>query len=100
LGKQTLECGHLPLKFRTDDSHQAFKNWLKQADIDEGKTQEGLTSDERDELRRLRQENKLLKQERDFLKKAAAVNSTGERNSGGQCISRGTVGWGLAGSSV
>jgi hypothetical protein len=24
-GKPTLECGHLPLKFRTGNSHQAFK---------------------------------------------------------------------------
>lgn len=50
-------------------SYNSLRSWLKQADIDEGKTH-GLTSDERDELRRLRQENKLLKQERDFLKKA------------------------------
>jgi transposase len=53
-------------------SYNSLKNWLKQADIDEGKTQEGLTSQERDELRRLRRENNILKQERDFLKKAAA----------------------------
>jgi transposase len=52
-------------------SEGSLRNWLKQADIDEGKTQ-GLTSDERDELRRLRRENNILKQERDFLKKAAA----------------------------
>jgi transposase len=53
-------------------SYNSLRSWLKQADIDEGKTQEGLTSQERDELRKLRQENKVLKQERDFLKKAAA----------------------------
>lgn len=53
-------------------SDGSLRNWLKQADIDEGNTQEGLTSDERDELRRLRRENNILKQERDFLKKAAA----------------------------
>lgn len=51
-------------------SDGSLRNWLKQADIDEGNTQEGLTSDERDELRRLRRENNILKQERDFLKKA------------------------------
>jgi transposase len=53
-------------------SYNSLRNWLQQADIDEGKTQEGLTSQERDELRKLRRENNILKQERDFLKKAAA----------------------------
>jgi transposase len=62
-------------------SEGSLRNWLKQADIDEGKTQ-GLTSDERDELRRLRRENNILKQERDFLKKAA-VDSTGQCNTVG-----------------
>lgn len=45
--------------------------WAKQLDIDEGKAP-GLTSDERDELRRLRRENQTLREEREILKKAAA----------------------------
>jgi transposase-like protein len=46
---------------------------VRQADIDEGKGPEGaLTSEEREELRRLRRENHRLQSERDFLKKAAA----------------------------
>lgn len=45
--------------------------WIKQADIDDG-NREGLTSDEREELRRLRKENKVLQMERDLLKKATA----------------------------
>ncbi len=44
--------------------------WIKQADG--GSRSEGLTSDERDELRRLRRENRQLRQERDILAKAAA----------------------------
>ncbi len=51
---------------------QTIHNWLKQADLDEGRRTDGLTTAERDELRRLRRENKQLKIEREILKKAAA----------------------------
>ena len=54
-------------------TESALRNWVKQADIDEGSGPEGaLTTEERDELRRLRRENRTLEMERDFLKKAAA----------------------------
>ena len=46
-------------------------NWLKQQHIDAGK-RDGLTTDEREELRRLRKENKVLKEEREVLRKATA----------------------------
>jgi len=52
-------------------SNQALRNWIKQADVDAGR-REGLSTDEREELRRLRRENRTLLQEREILKKAAA----------------------------
>src|SRR3984893_17744982 len=51
---------------------QAIWNWVRQADRDEGRRQDGPTSAEREELTRLRRENRQLRQERDILAKAAA----------------------------
>jgi transposase len=51
---------------------QSIRNWLTQAELDEGRRHDGLTSDERQELSRLRRENRILRAEREILSKAAA----------------------------
>ena len=51
---------------------QCIRNWIRQADRDVGRRQDGLTTDERSELQRLRRENATLREEREILKKAAA----------------------------
>lgn len=51
---------------------QTIRNWVKQADRDEGHRRDGLTTAERQELARLRRENKRLRLEREILAKATA----------------------------
>ncbi len=51
---------------------QTIHNWVRQADRDEGRRDDGATSAEREEVRRLRRDNKRLRQEREILAKAAA----------------------------
>jgi transposase len=55
-----------------EPSAQCIRNWVRQADRDTGRRRDGLTTDERAELQRLRRENATLREEREILKKAAA----------------------------
>jgi transposase len=53
-------------------AHGTLSAWVKQAELDAGLRNDGLTTAEREELRRLRRENRILREEREILKKAAA----------------------------
>lgn len=55
-----------------EPSEQTIYAWLKQAGRDDGKRADGLSTTEHEELRRLRKENRQLRQEREILAKAAA----------------------------
>ena len=71
---ELVRAGRTPeeLAREFEPSAQTIRNWVKQADLDEGRRHDGLTSAEREEFSRLRRENKQLRLEREILAKAAA----------------------------
>ena len=54
-----------------DLTESGLRDWVRQADVDDGR-RDGLTTAEREELARLRKENRTLREERDILKRATA----------------------------
>ncbi|MCP4898513.1 MAG: transposase [bacterium] len=71
---ELVRSGRSPesLEKEFEPSARSIRTWVRQADLDEGKRQDGLTTEQHEELRRLRRENRRLKEERDILAKAAA----------------------------
>jgi transposase len=55
-----------------EPSANTIRKWVQQADRDEGRRSDGLTTEEREELRRLRRELRQVKLEREILAKATA----------------------------
>ena len=65
-----------------DLTESALRRWVQQYEVDHGPNPSGaLTTEEKTELRTLRREVRVLREEREILKKAAA-GSTGQCNSG------------------
>jgi transposase len=71
---QMLRAGRTPRELAQSlgVSEQTLRNWRRQDQADRHERDDVVSSDEREELRRLRRENARLKQERDLLKRAAA----------------------------
>jgi transposase len=69
-----VRAGRTPeeLSREFEPSAQAIRNWVRQSDLDAGRREDGLTTVEWEELRRLRRENRQLREEREILAKAAA----------------------------
>lgn len=71
---ELVRAGRTPaeLAHEFEPTAKSIREWVAQADRDAGKRKDGLTTEEREELRRLRKENKQLKLEREILAKATA----------------------------
>lgn len=87
---ELVRAGRTPeeLSREFEPTAQSIWNWVRQAETDAGRGKPGeLTTDEKKELAELRKENRILREEREILKKAAAwfaeeTNSTPKKRSG------------------
>jgi transposase len=69
-----VRAGRTPeeLSREFEPTAQSIWNWVRQAERDQGVRMDGPTTDEKEELRRLRREVRVLREEKEILKKAAA----------------------------
>jgi len=83
---EMVRAGRSPAELAEEfePSDQCIRNWVKQADRDDGRRQDGVTTAEKEELSRLRREVRTLREERAILAKAAAwlARETGKIPSG------------------
>jgi transposase len=75
---ELLRAGRTPAELSESlgVSQQTLRNWRRQDQVDRRERDDGVRTDERVELARLRRENLRLRQERDLLKRAAAFFAT------------------------
>jgi transposase len=71
---ELVRAGRTPeeLSREFEPTAQSISNWVGQAERDQGVRQDGLTTDDKQELRHLRREVKILREEKEILRKAAA----------------------------
>src|SRR3954453_15979787 len=85
LARSSPERSIRQLAYEIGVADQTLRNWIKQAQIDRGE-REGLATQEREELSRLRKENRVLREEREILKKSLiAWCELGGENLSGRC---------------
>jgi transposase len=79
---ELVRAGRNPEELATkfEPTAQAIRNWVRQADLDAGRRQDGLTTEEREELRRLRREVKVLREEREIQKSVWSAPAEQQRS--------------------
>ena len=100
---EVVRAGRTPgsLAREFEPTEQTIRNWVKQADLDEGLRSDGLTSEAREEMRRLKRDVKRLRMERDILKKQRpGSRGRADRSPAGVCAHEGEPGQLSAGGHV
>ena len=78
-----------------EPSEQTIRNWVRQAELDEGLRSDGMTTAAREEMKELKRENKRLRMERDILKNSHGHPGAGHPAALKLCCGRGQRSSGL-----